>query len=229
MYTYKISGCTPHVATTLTRPFDTTYGPIVKSAVKALADEHELSSQDDISLIGPIHPSGQPYEEGLQDGVLSNDAVSTYEFDLNPETDIRVLPHCVMGRSWESRCVAPPLALKKHWRWEYSVGSGSTVMVQTFALDILALATHGQMTPLRFWRLAMEEQGLGSLTQGFEDFDYGKIAEQWEQTLDDFPGFTKRLLSKLEEIGDVEVAKERLMFDGLLWLWIAPDRYGLFF
>ena len=98
-------------------------------------------------------------------------------------------------------------------------------MVQTFALDILALATHGRMTPLRFWGFAAERQEM--LVQGFKDVDYGKIAGQWQQTLESFPGLKKRLLSELEEIGNVEVAKERLMFDGLLWLWIALDRYGI--
>ena len=185
------------------------YGPIVTSALEALADHHELSSQNDISLIGPIHSSGEPYEDDVED-------------DLNPETDIRVLPHCVMGDDWDVGAVGPPPALKKDW--EYSVGLGSTFLVQTFALDILALATHGRMTPLRLWQLAMKHRSDNETLSYFKHVKYGKIAKQWQQELDEFPGFKKRLLSKLEKIGDIEVAKQQLMFDGLLWLWIAPDR-----
>ena len=66
-------------------------------------------------------------------------------------------------------------------------------MVQTFALDILALAMHGRMTQLRFWNSAAERQEM--LVQGFDDVDYGKIAGQWQQTLESFPGLKKRLLS----------------------------------
>ena len=77
-------------------------------------------------------------------------------------------------------------------------------MVQTFALDILALgATRGQMTPLRLWKLAWEQGDASYL----DDFNYGKFAELQLQTLDAFEWLTKQLLSELEEIGDVEIAK----------------------
>ena len=125
-----------------------------------------------------------------------------------------------MGEGFED-CgeVKPPAELKKDW--EYLVGCGDFAMVQTFALDILALATRGRVTPLRLWKLAQWEQDGASY---LDDFNYGKIAELQQQTLDTFEWLTKQLLSELEDIGDVEIAKQRLLFDGLLWLWIAPDR-----
>ena len=162
-----------------------------------------------------MHSSGKPYEDDSQD-------------DLNPETDTRVLPHCVMAGLWDVGVVDPPPALETDW--DYSVARGTTLMVQTFALDILALTTHGRMTHLRLWQLAMK-QGLDDnwTLGGFKRVKYGKIAKQWPRELDEFPGFKKRLLSRLEKIGDVEVAKQQLIFNGLLWLWIAPDRYGVSF
>ena len=137
----------------------------VASALEALADWREHSSQNDISLIGPMHSSGKLYEDDSQD-------------DLNPETDIRVLPHCVMAGLWDVGVVDPPPVLEADW--DCSVARGTTLMVQTFALDILALATHGRMTPLRLWQLAMK-QGLDDnwTLGGFKRVKYGKIAKQW--------------------------------------------------
>jgi hypothetical protein len=111
----------------------------------------------------------------------------------------------------------------------YYVAYGCNLMVQTHALDIMALATHGRMTPLRLWRLAMQ--------QGFEEedhryflegVDYGAIADHCLlHPPVDLPGFKKTTFKELEKIGDIEVLKQRLVHDGLVWLWMAPDRYAI--
>jgi hypothetical protein len=199
---------------------DSDYGPVVISALRALADQHELSSQNDLCVIGAIHPSGQPYIEDFTEPPVS---------DLNPDEDIRVLPHCVMGDSWDVGFLAapPPINLKQDW--SYNVAYGCNLMVQTYALDILALATHGRMTPLRLWRLAMQ-QGYEEVSHPYclEGVDYGAIAGQCEQQFpDDLPGFETTQLMELEKNGDIEVLKQRLVDDGLFWLWMAPDRYGI--
>ena len=221
----QVSGCTPEVATSLSDPHpDIGYGSIVTSALKALAAPHELSSQVDICVIGPIHPSGQPYGEGLQDGVLSNDVSHLAPHDLRP-TDIRVIPHCKMSAdAWDVGFVDPPPLLKRGW--SYSIGVGCSLMVQTFALDILALATRGRMTLLRLWRLAMKQGHGGEFQDRFQGVKYGKRADQWPQTMDEFPGLTKRRLAKIEATGDVEVAKRTLVHGRpwFLWMWLAPDR-----
>ena len=54
-------------------------------------------------------------------------------------------------------------------------------MVQTYALDIMALAMHGWMTPLRLWRLAMQQRFEGFLRPWYlEGVDYGEITRQWK-------------------------------------------------
>jgi len=99
-------------------------------------------------------------------------------------------------------------------------------MVQTYALDIMALATRGQMTPLRLWRLAMQ-QGFEDFLRPwyFEDVDYGEITGAWQQPPEGFPGFTCTQLMELKKIGDVEVVKQQMVDEGLFWLWMAPDRF----
>ncbi|KAF8547346.1 hypothetical protein OG21DRAFT_1517457 [Imleria badia] len=220
-----ISGCMPGIARNILDLYgddddideDSDYGPVVISALRALADQHELSSQNDLCVIGAIHPSGQPYIEDFTEPPVS---------DLNPDEDIRVLPHCVMGDSWDVGFLAapPPINLKQDW--SYNVAYGCNLMVQTYALDILALATHGRMTPLRLWRLAMQ-QGYEEVSHPYclEGVDYGAIAGQCEQQFpDDLPGFETTQLMELEKNGDIEVLKQRLVDDGLFWLWMAPDR-----
>ena len=211
---FKISGCTPEIASNVLR-LDS-YGPIVTSALKALADPHELGSQDDLCVVGAIHPSGQPYTEDVGE---ADPPVS----DLDPDEDIRVLPHCVMGDSWGFGFVDAPPSIKQDWT--YLVSYGCHLMVQTYAIEIMALATQGRMTPLRLWHLAMK--------QGFEPanrppclkgVDYGAITDQWEQVPEEFPGLGEVGLKELEKIGDVEVVKQQMVDEGYSWLWMAPDR-----
>lgn len=65
--------------------------------------------------------------------------------------------------------------------WGYLVTSGCSLMVQTYALDIMALAMHGWMTPLRLWRLAMQQRFEGFLRPWYlEGVDYGEITRQWK-------------------------------------------------
>lgn len=84
-------------------PYMGSYGPIVTGAFEALADRHELTSQDDLCVTATIHPSGQPYAEGWEDSVLPNtdQIFARATCMMHPETDIRVVPHCVMGDSWD--------------------------------------------------------------------------------------------------------------------------------
>ncbi|KAF8548492.1 hypothetical protein OG21DRAFT_1563475 [Imleria badia] len=204
---FKISGCTPEIMSNLLRlDSQESYGPIVTSMLKALADPHKLSSQDDLCVIGAVHPSGRPYTDhvGKLDPPVS---------DLDPNEDVHVLPHCVMGDMWDFVFIVAPPSIKQDWC--YLVLYGCHLMVQTYMLDIMALATHGRMTPFRLWRLAME--------QGFEPVgrphclkgvDYGAITGQWEQIPDEFPGFTTMQLMELEKIGDVKVIKQRMVNEG---------------
>ncbi|KAI9568163.1 hypothetical protein HD554DRAFT_2191632 [Boletus coccyginus] len=217
-----ISGCTPEIASNLL--YIHSFGPIVTSALKALADPHELASQDDVCVIAPVHPSGQAYAEGLQDGILSDTDPEPRARDLHPETDIRIVPHCVMGDSWDFGFVDGPPPNEKNWT--YLVSCGCTLMVQTYALDIMALVTHGRMTPLRLWRLAMR-QGFEDLVRPWclEGVEYGEITGLWQQGPEEFPGFTQAQVMELEGIGEVEIVKRRLVNEGLYWVWMAPDRF----
>lgn len=216
LVSFKISGCTPEIASHL--PYLGSFGPVVTSALEALADPHELSSQDDLSVIGAIHPSGQPYTGiGEPDPPVSN---------LDPDEDIRVLPHCITGDMWDLGYVVAPPPNKQNW--SYLVSYACNLMVQTHALDIMALATCGRMTPSRLWRLAMQQgfEGLGR-PYCLKGVNYGAITDQWKQFPDAFPGFTSTRLLELEKIGDVEVVKQRMVDEGYFWLWMAPDRYSV--
>ncbi|KAN0083962.1 hypothetical protein V8E55_007466 [Tylopilus felleus] len=190
---YKISVCTPEVASYL--DFMDSYGPLVTSVLKAFADLHELSSQDDLSVIAPVHPSGEPYAGQWPVGLSSTTQPQLCSYDLDPETDIH-----------------GPSSNKQDWT--YLVSFGCAVMMQTYALDILALATQGRMTPSRLWHLAMQ--------QGFEEAGHPYCIEGFPNAL---PGFTSDELEDLEKIGDIEVLQQRLVHEGFFWLWMAPDRF----
>ena len=111
--------------------------------------------------------------------------------------------------------------------WSYLVSHGCTVMVQAYALDILALATRGRMTPLRLWRLAME-QGFEDAGRhyGLEDVNYGEVEAHWDEFPEVFPEFSgpEQVFELEEEPGEVEAVKQCLVHEGRFWLWMAPDR-----
>jgi len=60
-----------------------------------------------------------------------------------------------------------------------------------------------------------------------EGVEYGEVTGLWQQSPEEFPGFTKTQVMELEDIGEVEIVKRRLVNEGLFWVWMAPDRYDV--
>ncbi|KIJ66632.1 hypothetical protein HYDPIDRAFT_86561 [Hydnomerulius pinastri MD-312] len=231
-----LSGCTPEIAHDLPyHEFDNTYsgfdfdeededydghgtlGTLLKSTLIALADAHELASQNDLTVIGPIHPSGEPFSDNGSADAPGGPSAAIAR--LNPQQDIRSISHCVMGEYWDFGSIsAPPES-----DIIYLVSFGFCIMVQTYALDIMNVATHGRMTPLRVWKLAMQQGFLAPHNEcGFKDVDYGEIELAREQ----FPlpvWLSKYQLKKVEELDDIEL-KQLVVHDGKFWIWMAPDR-----
>ena len=139
------------------------------------------------------------------------------------DEDIRVLPRCVMGKDWYHGYVDAPPSIEQDW--SYLVSFGCHLMVQTYAIEIMALATQGRMTPLRLWHLVTKQRfELATRLLESESVDYRAITRRWERNPEVFPGLEEAGLMELEEIGDVEVVKERMVDEGYFWLWMAPDR-----
>jgi hypothetical protein len=124
----RISGCTPEIAKFA---LHTLLWASRHKRVRSLADPHKLTSQDDSCVIAPIHSSGQPYAEDWQVGVLSNTDPDPRVCNLHPETDIRVVPHWVMGDWWYFSFVDGLPPNEQHR--SYLVSCDCSLMVQTYA------------------------------------------------------------------------------------------------
>jgi hypothetical protein len=124
----------------------------------------------------------------------------------------------------------------------YCVTRGTAdILVASAAIDILSLATNGRMTPQRIWRMAMQEPR--DYSGGFKGIDYyGDISDP--RNLGELPietpgsdyymaiwGFDPKdpckIVDLLEELGDSEVIRRKLIWEGKYWVWMNPDCFPI--
>jgi hypothetical protein len=115
----------------------------------------------------------------------------------------------------------------------YYVNDGVDILVASAAMEILSLATNGRMTPQRIWRMVIHEQpgwyGLGRI-----DY-YGDVPDPrngGELPIETPAAAWRRYHSDdsckigLEELGDSEVIRHKLIWEGKYWVWMNPDWYA---
>ncbi|EIW78992.1 hypothetical protein CONPUDRAFT_138240 [Coniophora puteana RWD-64-598 SS2] len=219
-----ISGCTPEIPHRIRTYQDyqppNSVGRLVSQALSELGTEEE--TVNDVTAIGDFDAHENQDSGG---GIPKEIALGT------PDFRISALRHCRAGGSWEHGAVDGPFGLngKADARGPFLVSFGALLMVQTFALPILHLATHGRVTPARLWRLAVH-QGHSDLSgdcSGLVDVDYGEISEQREQYPDPIPWMNAEAVISLEELGDVQAIKETIIHRGGFWMWMSPDSFPI--
>lgn len=140
------------------------------------------------------------------------------------DSQIRVLPHCERPCStqWDEGFVMSP-SVSELLRVSY----GTNILVQDAALKILSLASHGRMSPQRFWRLLMAK-GFStpeSICYRPSGVDYREGIEVITQLPRPFHDMGFEDILKLEEVGDVASIQQMLVHKGMFWVWMNPDWY----
>ena len=118
----------------------------------------------------------------------------------------------------------------------YQCSHGANIIVSSEALAILSLATNDRMTPQRLWKMSMCEGRPieGACWRSFVGIDYyGNIRDPRTEFLDETPGFPgymwagydESTMQELEELGDSEIIRHKIILEGKFWVWMNPDRY----
>lgn len=122
---------------------------------------------------------------------------------------------------------------------EYDVVNPHTrILVANKSLAILSLATGGRMTLGRVWRVVMANgweiaQGQQrNYRRGLSNIDYYEdIPECRLKDPELMPGFSTNThtaieeINKLESLGDVELIRHAIIWEGKFWVWMGPDWY----
>jgi hypothetical protein len=152
---------------------------------------------------------------------------------LIPDSHIHASPFKIVHHDWDRDLYQSPGNIF------YYVNRGTDILVASAALKILSLATNGRMTPQRIWRMVMHNQ---PQWDGFDGIDYyGDISDPrnlgelpintpgdnyyhgiWEY----YPASPCNIVGGLEELGDSEVIRHKLIWEGKYWVWMNPDWYA---
>ncbi|EIW78960.1 hypothetical protein CONPUDRAFT_83337 [Coniophora puteana RWD-64-598 SS2] len=224
-----ISGCTPDIphglASYLRKEFEGSAGPLVTQALEELILEDK--GMNDVTIVGDL----ETFSHRMTDPTTSHQ-VTRNEVLHTPESNIRVVRHCKAGERWSLGIVDDPVDSGDDTG--FIAVFGVLIMVQTFSLPILHLATNGRVTPQRLWRLAMH-QGWSEVNlsesdrgvYGLVGVDYGALEHERKQYPSPLPWMIPAEAAALEELGDCEAIKEVMMHRGGLWMWMSPDRFPL--
>ncbi|KAH7925388.1 hypothetical protein BV22DRAFT_1011341 [Leucogyrophana mollusca] len=197
---------------------DSPFGPLLNAALTTIFHDDELRRQSDLTVIGPIHPNGNP---------MFGESFTREQALAVRDDSLRVIQHCSSKPGlWDKCGISPPPPDPAHL--EYEVQFGSCILVQTMVLSILHLATNGRMTPRRVWRLAMHQGFYDRHRPGFAGIDYGEVMVNGVQYPLLFPGMAwmnSQEFRLLEELGNIEAMRQVLINEGDLWLWMSPDRF----
>jgi len=157
--------------------------------------------------------------------------VSAKESLLIPDSRIRALPFEITEHDWDRD-------LYQNHDIFYYVDHGSDILVASAAMKILSLATNGRMTPRRLWRMVIHNPPHWGSFQGIDYYgdipDPRNCGELPIQTPGDayydgiwqyYPENPCKIVGGLEELGDSEVIRRKLIWEGKYWVWMNPDWY----
>lgn len=190
-------------------------GPLVEKALRSLMSDDEKEGQDAITVIGMTDNDGKIPHEPL---IVAKEAV----IDI-PDSKISVQPASLEDDEfWDFGSVRPLGDNPDNDL--YTVSYRGNIMVQKPSLEILRLATDGNLTPRRFWRLAM---ACGKeFNYVIPNIDYGKMHELdvvWKEDPSVVPDMEVEEVIALEELGEVDKIKDEIIHRGCFWVWMRPD------
>jgi len=185
----------------------------------------------------PTNESHEPDEPQETDGSDVSDEtdeseglewVSAEESLLIPDSRIRAHPFKIIDHDWDRD-------LYQNHNIFYYVNRGADILIASAAMKILSLATNGRMTHQRLWRMVIYKP---PGWDGLEGIDYyGDISDPrnlgelpieapglrgiWEY----YPANPCKIVGGLEELGDSEVIRHKLIWEGKYWVWMNPDWY----
>lgn len=113
----------------------------------------------------------------------------------------------------------------------YNIRDYTSIFVTSASLAILSLATDGKMTFRRAWRMLVHEWE-ETQRYGVTGIDYfGAIPECRFEYPYVTPGFSTdtaaEKMTELEPLGDIELIRQAIIWEGKFWVWIRPDLYAL--
>ncbi|GAA5847522.1 hypothetical protein JCM5353_004937 [Sporobolomyces roseus] len=233
-----ISGCSPIAAETLV--FDDNIEPAIENSEREGAErlrnaraelvEEGGGERSELTVIGVINDDGHPVFDDANGSEDCDKLISDYVEDL------KVVKGCISGDYFEFGCVEHPYLMDSRGRPEtYLVSYGAEVMVMSWALPLLYLASNFRMNARRLWLLAMKI-GRHQPHNHYvvPDVDYGLASEGIEQFLlplvnwqTDDDEVVERLIQLAKEAENTEVIKQRLVHEGGYWVWMAGDVFPL--
>ncbi|GAA6059212.1 hypothetical protein JCM10212_006605 [Sporobolomyces blumeae] len=202
--------------------------PMVKGALEALRSE-QGGGRADTTVIGVTD------DEGTE---LYNDGVGGYAAAVKHVDGLRFIKPCFAGGFFEfgsvtSRTVTQP----KNYREQiYIVSYGASIMLMSWAIPILYLATAGRMTLRRLWTLAMKVEGHHDphnhyVVPGVDYLDVTKGIDQFLRAFVNLPDDEDERLEAIWRIESeseaVEDAKDKLVHEAGYWPWMAADAFPL--
>ena len=150
----------------------------------------------------------------------------------NHVDDLKVVTGCIAGDFFEFGSVEQPKLLDARGNPEnYLVSYGAELMVMSWALPLLYLASDFRMTARRLWLLAMRignHQPHNHYT--IPDVDYGLIFEGIDQFLLPLVKWNyvdEKSVERLRKLGKeaetLQEIKQALVLGGGYWVWMAGD------
>ncbi|GAA5962883.1 hypothetical protein JCM3765_005903 [Sporobolomyces pararoseus] len=230
-----ISGCSPIAADALTDSIDVEDAldqlegqGIVDTTILTEALEQLKSEQggkaSELTVVGIVTKEGAPvFEEESPDGDKLLEAHSE---------DFRIVTHCEAAGMFEFGSVENPELSQN-----YLVSYGACVMVLSWALPILYLATDCRMTARRIWQLCQKHgHNVPQNHYVLPGINYGEVKQAIDQFLLPLPkwelGDHDRIIERLWKLGEeaktVEEAKKALIDEGGYWIWMSPNEWVLF-
>ena len=155
--------------------------------------------------------------------------VSAKESLLIPDSRIHTVPFKITNHDWDRD-------LYQDYDIFYYVDRGADILVASAALKILSLVTDGRMTPQRIWRMVIH---MPPMWNGFDGVGYYEDMPEprnggelpIEAPGDDYyhgiwEYYPCKIVGGLEELGDSEVIRHKLIWEGKHWVWMNPDWYA---
>lgn len=193
--------------------------------------------------VGCISQEGrQVFEEGFggeselrasffNGGVLTTSAADSDLLCREHIDSVRIVSGCFAGDMFEFGSVQHPTLLNANGQeQDYLVSYGAQIMVLSWALPILYLATESRIDARRLWKFSMKlGHNMPHDHYVCPGIDYGAITNSIDQFLNPLPNVDRdeaveEYLETIErESANAEEVKQRLIDDGGFWCWMAAD------
>lgn len=114
----------------------------------------------------------------------------------------------------------------------HDLNNYTSILVANTSFTILSLATGGRMTVGRLWRVLARQWSIYYGPGALSNIDYyGEIQDCRFELPEVTPGFsidTHAAVVKIKELeclGNVELIRQAIVWEGKFWVWMEPDQY----